>query len=189
MLPSGWSTGAHATSGLTWSAAHEPAPRLYAEVIDPSAVPEPLVDAVIDAEYERNSVSRLPNLAVQTGKPGELWLETLASGKRFLALRIPKGSGGAAALTLLIDQDRVDTLSGTACGQHGTGPDAADRRFLIELDASLGEASSITQTQGSCSTGAGAWSGPVVEDDEWIVDAVASESLDDPGYIHFCPAT
>lgn len=180
-LPGGWAVGAHATSGLAFEVGHEPAPRVYAE--SSAAAVEPDVDGVINSEYEHHSIAKLPNLADPSGKPGELWLETQTTGKRFLALRVPKGVATPSRLTLLVDQARSLTLSGKACGPRGSSPDAPDRVFLIDFAAGLGEASEITQRQGACTLGSSAWSA-VAEDDEWVVEASASEPLDDPGFVH-----
>jgi hypothetical protein len=179
-LPGGWSTGAHATGGLTFNVGHEPAARVYAESSNASVEPE--VDGVITSDYDRQSIAKLPNLADSSQKPGELWLETQATGKRFLALRLPKGAGGSGTLTLLIDQERSATLSGRGCGPRGSSPGPADRALHIDLDG-LGDAASISQLQGSCGVDSSAW-GAVAEDAEWVVEAAATEPEEDPGFIH-----
>jgi hypothetical protein len=180
-LPLGWSTGPHATSGLTFGVGHEPAARIYAE--SSTSPLEPEVDGMIIAEYERQSIVKLPNLADATSKPGELWLETQTTGKRFLALRVPKGTATAAGLTLLVDQERNATLSGKGCGPHGTSPDPLDRSFQIDFDAGLGEAASITQLRGACAAGPSAWAA-VPDGAEWVIEASASEPAEDPGFLH-----
>jgi hypothetical protein len=97
----------------------------------------------------------------------------------YIGLRVPRPSGDAGVVTLLLDANRWTTLRMQGCGATGTAPGQEDRKISISYSALT--VTGITQYYGTCTAWAAIPSGAA---DNWPTVAYVALPSSDPGFVN-----